>query len=375
MKLLISAGEASGEMYGAGLIDALRKRGPGLEVFGVGGEAMRRAGCEVVVDARELSVVGITEIIPKVPRIYRLFRRLIREAERRRPDAAVVIDSPAFNFRVAREMHARGVPVVYYVCPQLWAWREQRVERLRRWVKKALVIFPFEEKWYRERGVDAEYVGHPLADIPAPASSRHDYAAEHKLDAEKHWIALLPGSRRKEVRMNLPTMMEASDHIEPEFEFVMPVASTLDRQWLAAMVAGSHQKITLVNDARAALTFARAAGVASGPATVEAALAGVPFVVVYRVSAATWHMGRHLLRVPHVAMANLIAERQVVPELIQADFTPGKIIAELERILPDGLARDRMLSGLAEVRARLKQGSDRPALERAADVVLAAIRP
>jgi lipid-A-disaccharide synthase len=222
--------------------------------------------------------------------------------------------------------------------------------------------------------VDAEYVGHPLADIPAPAISRHDYAAEHKLDAEKHWIALLPGSRRKEVRMNLPAMMEASEHIEPEFEFVMPVASTLDRQWLAAMVAGSHQKITLVNDARAAMTFARAAVVASGTATVEAALAGVPFVVVYRVSAATWHMGRHLLRVPHVAMANLIAGSQVVPELIQNDFTPEKIIAELEAILPDGLARDRMLSGLAEVRARLKQGSDRPALERAADAVIAAIQ-
>ncbi len=373
MRLLISAGEASGEMYGAGLIEALRRRLPDLEVFGVGGEGMRRAGCETVVDARELSVVGITEILPKVPKIYGLFRRLVREAECRKPAAAVVIDSPAFNFRVAREMHARGVPVVYYVCPQLWAWREERVERMRRWVKKALVIFPFEEKWYRDRGVDAEYVGHPLADLPTPSLSRNDYAAQYKLDVEKHWIALLPGSRRKEVRLNLPAMIEASERIEPEFEFILPVASTLDRSWVSGLVAGSHQKITLVSDARAAMTFARAAVVASGTATVEAALCGVPFVVVYRVSAATWLLGRRLLRVPHVAMANLIAGQQVVPELIQDRFTPGNIVTELERILPDGPGRDKMIAGLAEVRATLKRGSQRPALERAADAVVKAI--
>jgi lipid-A-disaccharide synthase len=373
VKLLISAGEASGEMYGAGLIEALHQRDPSLQTFGVGGEAMRRAGCDTVVDARELSVVGITEILPKVPKIYGLFRHLVHEAEQRKPDAAVVIDSPAFNFRVAREMHARGIPVIYYVCPQLWAWREKRVERMRRWVKKALVIFPFEEKWYHERAVEAEYVGHPLADQPGPVMTRHDYAVEHRLDADKHWIALLPGSRRKEVRMNLPAMVEAAERIEPEFEFILPVASTLDREWLAELIAGSHQRITLVSDARAAMTFARAAVVASGTATVEAALSGAPFVVVYRVSPLTWGLGRHLLRVPHVAMANLIAGREVVPELIQDRFTAGNIVSELERILPDGPERDRMISGLAEVRAALKRGSDRPALERAADAVMKAV--
>ncbi len=357
-------------MYGAGLIQALRRTLPDLEVFGVGGEAMRRAGCDTVVDARELSVVGITEIIPKVPKIYSLFRHLLREADRRKPNAAVVIDSPAFNFRVAREMHARGVPVIYYVCPQLWAWRESRIKRMRRWVRKALVIFPFEQEWYRERGVDAEYVGHPLADIPAPAITRMQFAVEHKLDAEKHWIALLPGSRRKEVRMNLPALMAAVDRIEPEFEFVLPVASTLDPAWIAHLVSGTHHKIKLVPNARAALTFSRAAVVASGTATVEAALSSVPFVVVYRVSPLTWLLGRGLLRVSHVAMPNLIAGCQVVPELIQHDFTPENVLNRLQGILPDCTAREKMLAGLAEVRARLKPAQSRPALERAAEAVL-----
>ena len=331
---------------------------------------MRRTGCEAVVDARELSVVGIAEIVPKVPRIYRLLRRLLAEAGRRNPDGAVVIDSPAFNFRVAREMHARGVPVVYYVCPQLWAWRERRIERMRRWVKKALVIFPFEEQWYRDRGVDAEYVGHPLADMPPPSITREQFASENKLDADKHWIALLPGSRRKEVRMNLPAMLEAAARIEPEFEFVLPVASTLDRDWVASLVGTSTVKITLVSNARAALTFSRAAVVASGTATVEAALSGVPFVVVYRVASLTWTLGRPLLRVPHVAMANLIAGRELVPELIQHDFTARNVVSRLEQVLPDGPARERMIAGLAEVRSRLKAENAQPALERAADAIV-----
>ncbi len=374
MKLLLSAGEASGEMYGAALLEALRRRLPQLEVFGVGGEAMRRAGCDTVVDARQLSVVGITEILPRVPRIYALFRRLVREADRRRPDAAIVIDSPAFNFRVARQMHDRGVPVIYYVCPQLWAWREGRVERMRKWVKKALVIFPFEEKWYRERGVDAEYVGHPLADVPPPAVTRAQFAAEHKLDPDKHWIALLPGSRRKEVRMNLPAMVEAAERIEPEFEFVLPVASTLEREWVARLLADAHARITLVSGARAALTYSRAAVVASGTATVEAALSGVPFLVVYRVTPLTWRLGRPLLRVPHVAMANLIAGREVVPELIQSEFTSGNVLARLEQILPDGPGREKMLQGLGEVRSRLKPERSQPASERAAEAVLRALQ-
>src|SRR5438876_7697606 len=211
-------------MYGAQLIEALRRiagEGPirlrsgqvrgtqPLEFFGVGGEKMRAAGCDVVVDAKDLSVVGITEILSHLPKIWGLFHKLIAEADKRKPDLTVVIDSPAFNWRVAREMKKRGVPVVYYVCPQFWAWRQGRVRLLRKYVDKALVIFPFEEKFYRDRGVDAEFVGHPLADLARPEISREQYGAEHGLDPAKPWITLMPGSRIKEVRMNLPEMLKA----------------------------------------------------------------------------------------------------------------------------------------------------------------------
>ena len=371
MRFLISAGEASGELYGAQLIEALRRRTPAAEFFGVGGERMRAAGCDTVVDAARLSVVGISEIVSHLPRIYGDFRKLLRAAEQRRPDAAIVIDSPAFNFRVAREMHRRGVPVIYYVCPQLWAWRERRVERFHKWVKKALVIFPFEERWYRERGVDAEYVGHPLADVPPPAVNRKRYAAEHGLNPSQVWIGLLPGSRKKEVGMNLPALLEAAERFKDRFQFLLPVASTLDGAWMQGLMPSGQTRIRLVGQASSALPHLRAAAVASGTATVEAALAGTPMVVVYRVSPLTWKLGRGLLRVPFIAMPNLIAGREVVPELVQADFTADAVAARIEQIAADGPAREKMLAGLAEVASRLRAAdASGSASEHAADAVL-----
>ena len=185
------------------------------QVFGAGGERMRAAGCDTIVDCKDLAVVGITEILSHLPKIYGLYRRLIAEADRRKPDLAVVIDSPAFNWRVAREMKKRNIPVVYYVAPQFWAWRQGRVKLLRDYVTKALVIFPFEEKFYRERGVDATFVGHPLADLPHPSIERDDYAKRYKLDPLKHWITLMPGSRVKEVRMNLPGILSFGGTVRP----------------------------------------------------------------------------------------------------------------------------------------------------------------
>src|SRR5437870_4051043 len=290
VRILISAGEASGEMYGAQLIEALLRRNPSLEFFGVGGDGMRAVGCDTVVDTKKLAVVGITEILSHVREIYGLFHRLIAEADRRRPDLAIVIDSPAFNWRVARQMHTRGIPVVYYVCPQFWAWRQTRVRLLRKYVTKALVIFPFEEKFYRDRGVDATFVGHPLTELPPPAISRADYAAQFHLDPNKQWITLMPGSRVKEVRMNLPTILESAAQLGADYEFLLPVAPTLDRSFLASLIGA--QKITLVPDSLPALYHARAGIVASGTATVEAAMMNLPFVMVYRVSPLTYALGK-----------------------------------------------------------------------------------
>jgi lipid-A-disaccharide synthase len=383
VRILISAGEASSEMYGAQLIEALRCRaGEGaratqnqqLEFFGVGGDRMRTAGCDTVVDAKELSVVGITEILSHLPKIWGLFHKLIAEADKRKPDLAIVIDSPAFNWRVARQMHKRGIPVVYYVCPQFWAWRQSRVRLLRKYVDEALVIFPFEEKFYRDRGVDATFVGHPLADLPRPEVDRAAYAAQYHLDPKKHWITLMPGSRVKEVRMNMPELLLSAVRLGSDYEFLLPVASTLDSRLLQRLVGG-FPSIHLVPEALPALAHSRAGIVASGTATVEASIMGTPFVMVYRVSPLTYLLGRPRVKVPHFAMVNLIAGEEIVPELVQHDFTAENVAAKLDEIIPDGAARNKMITRLAEVKARLRGSSaaEMHPVDRAAEAVMSAL--
>jgi len=417
VRILISAGEASGEMYGAQLMESLRRtaaiparvvtglrpvpagQGPAttrdgqLEFFGAGGERMRAAGCEIVVDARDLAVVGITEVLSRLPKILGLYRKLIRAADEKRPALAVVIDAPAFNWRVARQMRRRGIPVVYYVCPQFWAWRQGRVKLLRKYVDKALVIFPFEEKFYRDRGVDATFVGHPLADLPAPAVTRDAYAVENHLDPAKPWITLMPGSRRKEVGMNLPTILDAADRLEKDrlekdrtgggYEFLLPVARTLDVSFLRELIsaptetrrAAFPQGIHFVPEALPALYHSRAGIVASGTATVEAALMGTPFVMVYRVSALTYALGKPRVKVPYFAMVNLIAEEEVVPELVQHKFTVENIVAEMNKIISDGEPRTRMIERLAAVKARLRgSGGGAHPSETAAEIILKEIK-
>jgi lipid-A-disaccharide synthase len=258
-------------------------------------------------------------------------------------------------------MKKRGIPVVYYVAPQFWAWRQGRVRLIRDYIDKALVIFPFEEKFYRDRGVDATFVGHPLAELQQPAIARGDYAAQFRLDPAKQWITLMPGSRVKEVRMNLPTILEAATQLGDAYEFLLPVAPTLDRAFLQSLIdqrttnrERSGPSITLVSESLPALWHSRAGIVASGTATVEAAMMRTPFVMVYRVSLLTYLLGKPRVKVPRFAMVNLIAGEEVVPELVQHDFTAQNVVARLQEILPDGAARSRMLEGLDEVKAMLR---------------------
>jgi lipid-A-disaccharide synthase len=350
---------------------------------------MRAAGCDTVVDAKALSVVGITEILSHLPKIYGLYRHLMAEADRRKPDLAIVIDSPAFNWRVARQMKKRGIPVVYYVAPQFWAWRQGRVRLLRDFVDRALVIFPFEEKFYRDRGVDATFVGHPLADLPEPAIDRSTYAERFHLDRARNWITIMPGSRVKEVRMNLPTILEAAALLGGDYEFLLPVAPTLEPSFLKNLMeqgkidrgttgreTGVRQRITLVPESLPALWHSRAGIIASGTSTVEAALMRVPFVMVYCVSSLTYLLGKPRVKVPHFAMVNLITGEEVVPELVQHDFTAASVVEHLQEILPDGAARDKMVEGLARVKWKLRapegevgKAAQSPA-DRAAEVIL-----
>ncbi len=379
LRVLISAGEASGEMHGAGLLTELRRlnfnSGP-VEAFGLGGERMAQAGCENLVEARNVAVVGLAEVVSHLPRIWREFRRLVAEARRRRPDVAVLIDFPEWNLKLARELFRLGVPVVYYISPQLWAWRRGRVRLVERYVRKMIVIFPFEQEFYRRHGVEVEFVGHPLGWLEPKMVDRAALAERYGLDASKTWIALLPGSRRKELRMNLPGMLGAAARLGSEFEFVLPVASTLERHWVEEQIRTTRirpAKITLMDDSREALAASRAAVVASGTATVEAAATSTPFVMVYRLSPLTYGLGRHLVKVPFYGMVNLVAGRRVVPELIQRDFTPEAVERELRAILAEGEPRRSMLEGLAEVRARLHGATaEAPAVLAARAVLMVA---
>lgn len=368
---MISAGEASGENCGAMLIPELRKVfGSDAQFFGVGGEKMRAAGCEIVVDSSKVAAVGITEVIKHVATIYREFFRMVAVARARHPDAAVLIDFPDFNLRLAEKLHQMGVPVVYFVSPQLWAWKQRRIWRVKKFVDQMLVIFPFEQDYYRQRDVAAEYVGHPLADLPLPQISRNIFAERYGLNPAKSWIALLPGSRKKEVLLNLRVLLESAHTLGSSYEYLVPVASTLSREWISQQTGGS--RVHLVDDARAALLHSRAAVVASGTATVEAALIGTPFIVVYRVSRLTYAIGRRLVKVKNYGMVNLIAGREIVPELIQANFTAENVIRQMNRLIPDSTARAEMIKNLQQVGTMLRDiqhSHGQTAIERAASAV------
>ena len=382
----MSAGEASGDHYGAALIAELRTRFAQAGFFGLGGTGMQEAGLERVVRAEDVAVMGITEVVRHMPRIYGEYRRLVASIKRRRPDIAILIDFPDVNLRLARELKKLGVPVVYFVSPQLWAWKRRRLRWVQERVDRMMVIFPFEENFYRSRGVEAEFVGHPLAELPLPASSREEYAAQHGLDAAKQWIALLPGSRRKELILNLPVMLEAAAQLnrEGDYQVILPVASTIGDSFVRSFfkLSQQHAPITLVDDAREALHHARASIVASGTATVQAAIIGNPFVVVYRVSNLTYLAAKYLVRYPAeipapmdefgnlpIGMVNLIAGRRIVPELIQERFNAENLAAELRSLLAEGLERDRMIADLTGMRRLLQPVAGSSSIQRVCDVV------
>jgi lipid-A-disaccharide synthase len=375
--IFISAGEASGEHYGAMLIDELRNQLAAhrrkVNFVGMGGSRMVDAGLQQIVRSEDMAVMGITEVVRHLPRIYREYRKLKTAIRAHRPDIAILIDFPDIHFKLAEEFHRLGIPVIFFVSPQLWAWKKHRIKLVQKYVDKMLVIFPFEEHFYREHGVEVEFVGHPLADLPLPEISREQFARQCGLNPSRSWIGLLPGSRAKEIGDNLPQMLAAARILtlrgprgagsRKEFEYIIPQAPTLNasqRKMLAGVVKhhGDGLPVQLVDDARATLLHARASIVASGTATVEAALIGNPFVVVYRVSPLTYEIARHVVKVPFIAMANLIAGKMVVPELIQNAFTAGNIVRQIEPLLPDGPLRQSMMKELATMKGQLTPRSN-----------------
>ncbi|MCB0322009.1 MAG: lipid-A-disaccharide synthase [Bdellovibrionales bacterium] len=375
--LLIVAGEASGDEHAARLLEALLKMRGQTKVFGMGGSALRAAGMELVVDSEQsASVMGLTEVVGSLRTIYGAYRTLLAAVDARKPDIAVLVDFPDFNLLLARALGKRKIPVVYFISPQLWAWRQGRVKTIKRYVRKVLPIFPFEESFYQQRNVQAEYIGHPFLDRKELRVDRAKVLTELGLRPDLPTVALLPGSRRSEVERLLEPMLGAVEQIRrarPGLQVVLPVAATLQMDWFEAVV-GDRPWVRLVKGrAPELLRAADAAVVASGTATVEAALAQIPFVVVYRLSGLTYAIARRLITgVRHVAMANLVAGKKLVEELLQDDVCPARIAQELERFLGDPQRSEALRSDLALVKKRLSLGLEpgRTAAERAALAIL-----
>jgi lipid-A-disaccharide synthase len=387
-EILISAGEASGDLY-AGCLAAELSRRTGAHLFGMGGERMLEAGVELVARSSDVAVTGFSEVWSKLPVLRRTLHRLVDEAERRKPRLAILTDFPSFHLRLASRLKRLGIPCVYFVAPQFWAWRPWRVNLIRRRFVSALCIFPFEEEFFRKAGIDTTFIGHPLVDIVRPSMPRADFLAQHGLDPEKPVVALLPGSRWNELHHNLLPILEACARIaqhQPGCQFILALAagfssdapqagapSTMNLRIQSGAVhhdfnlpaAGLNLSVA-PGAAYDALAAATAAIVASGTATVETALLGTPMVVVYRVGRLTEMMIRTFARTRLVAMPNLIAGRAIVPELLQQDCTPARISAEVLRLMESRDAREEMQRGLVDVRARLGAGG---AISRAADAI------
>jgi lipid-A-disaccharide synthase len=356
-EILIVAGEASADLHAARALTELRKLRPGLRAFGVGGPALRAAGLETLYPAEDISVMGLLEVLPRLPRILAILRGVARAARERRPRAALLVDLPDFNLRLAARLKKQGVKVVYYVSPTIWAWRKGRVAQIARVVDRMLCILPFEPEAYRGTGVQARFVGHPFAERPLPAAPAA-YREALGLAPDRTTIAIVPGSRRGEIARLLPPMLDAAERLRanhPDAQFVLPVAPMLDRALLAPHLAAHATLDVKLVDGRTeeAVGASDGALVKSGTSTLEAGLMLRPMVVAYRLAWLSYLVGRLLVKLTHFSLVNLLAGREVVPELLQGEVTGQRLAEALERVLAEGPARQAQLAGLREVRATL----------------------
>jgi lipid-A-disaccharide synthase len=370
---MLSCGEASGDLYAGALARELRALDPTIRLSGLGGPEFAAAGGELIADYRGLAVTGLTEAIGKLPQWFAMLRRLVAEARDSRPDALVAIDSPDFNFPLARRLKRLHVPVVYYISPQIWAWRPGRLKTIRRLADLVLVIFPFEESIYRDAGVPVKFVGHPLVDL-VKSSDRVSFLRRHGLSEGLAVVAILPGSRANEVHQILPDLLAAAARIRakvPGAQFLVARAPGLDDGLFAEVGSGGLTSVVVVEgQTDAVLSAADVALTASGTATVQTALHDTPMVIVYRVSPLTYQLARRLVTVDTIGMVNLIAGRKIVPELIQDEFTPDAVAEEAAAMLADSGRRKEIREGLANVRQRLGgPGASRRAAEAILDLV------
>ena len=371
MKIMISVGEASGDLHGASVANALKQLRPEIELIGMGGQAMRTAGVEIIYDIADLGVIGIVEVIKNLRRLFRLRDFLADYMRANRPDALVIIDYPGFNVRLAKVAKKLGIPVISYISPSAWAWGRGRAKEVAGIVQRVAAIFPFEADVYREAGANVTFVGHPLLDIVKPAMERSAAFDYFGASPDFPRVLLMPGSRKQEILNLLPDMLAAAEKITqqvPGCQFFLPVASTISREMLRTLLDKYNVHVTLTNDKTYDLmNICDVAVAASGTATLETSLLKVPTVIIYRVATLTYLIGKQLVKIPDIGLPNIVAGRRIVPELLQDDVNPEAIAAETVRLLIDGEARRQVLADLEEVHTKLGETG---AVNRVAEVIL-----
>jgi lipid-A-disaccharide synthase len=357
--ILVSAGEASGDYYASLLVADLRRLWPGARFFGCAGPRMRLGGVEAVIEAESLAVVGLVEVLGHLPRIYGQYRKLARAAAARKPDLAILTDSPDFHLRLARRLRACGVPVIYLIAPQVWAWRKGRIPRMRRTIDGLLCIFPFEEAFFQKHGIAATYIGHPLAGRIRPSLTKVEFFRKHRIPLERQLVTVLPGSRKGEAARHLPWLISAVERIyrEQAASFLLAASETTGAAFFRERI-GSAPIQVIEGETWDAIAHADLALAASGTVTVEAALLGTPMITFYRVNPLSWALGKMLVNVPFYSMVNLVAGRAVVPELMQGAMTGEHLASEAMLLLRDEGRRLRMCEDLGEVSRRLSVGGD-----------------
>lgn len=370
-KVLIVAGESSGDLYGAQLVEVMAALAPQVTFYGIGGSEMKRRGVNLLFSSSELAVVGLTEVLEKIGHIWRAWKGMKRFIADQRPHLAVLIDYPGFNLRLARVLKDNAVPILYYVSPQVWAWNAGRIKKIAKWVAKMAVILPFEVPMYQQAGVDVEFVGHPLLDILDTDLSRDEARRQLGVPPDALLIGLLPGSREREVRALLPPLVGASKIIGKEFpscRFMLPLASTVKRDLIQECTGGNHLSLEVVEGRTfEVMKAADLLLVVSGTATLEGAIAGVPMVIIYRLSRISYLIGRMLVKVKCIGLANIVVGRKVVPELIQGDVTPQRIAREAGRILHDAATRGEIEAEFKLIKEKL---GERGASHRVAHIAL-----
>ena len=372
--VMIIAGEASGDMHGAHLVREMLKCNSALKFYGIGGNKLRREGVELLADAADMAVVGLTEVISKLGSILKIMALMKKSMDERRPDLVILIDYPDFNLPLAKAAHKRGIKVFYYISPQVWAWRKGRIKQIKKTVNKMAVILPFEVETYREKGFEANYVGHPLLDMVKTDYSKQEARKKFGLAGDKITIGILPGSRMSEIRKLMSELVRAAQILKreiPDAQFVLPLADTLDETIITEYISGADVQIKVISGhTYDVITCSDLALVASGTATLETALLSVPMIVVYKISALSYFIGKLIIDVKNISLVNIIAGKTIVPELIQSDASGAQIAAEALSILKNQDKRQEMINELQSIHSRLGEpGAARRTAQIAIDML------